>query len=473
MTTKQAAMDDLPAEMIFQVLRSLCLEDLVQFKLTSKRYLEIVSDFKIKKLKVDVSEVQSYSIDRCHSDLFLVQLTKPTLLHLQHLSIDCLQHFDLNELNCLTRLVSLKIEYELQEASKVCLHLSELRELEIVANQNCAISVRSTKLQTLTYHGGASLLRVHHPENVLTLNTDLPAKRRKLFRNVRYLRSSSKLDILSERTLLEMPDLKEIAYNGSFDDVFRACGNGGPKFLKPFMKKKKALGRFDLKVLFVSFELVDHKPIEDYKFAAFFSDYDGHTGPSMSFVFTHAISIQLIGTYNVWNVDYLELSQAFRFCIPKNFFSKFVGFEIVETSSFGEEELLWFLTYAPELKSLVMYGGLLSESFFHRLSESCSNKLKSLGLCLGELKSLRNLDLSTEFTQLGSLRFEMNLSLEDVKWVLGMRWSEKREFNLILKVEDKKSFFTKYGVMKRLDRDPLYCTEPRTVKTTQTWKKSS
>ena len=81
-TTESAKLDDLPAEMICEVLRRLSLEDLVRLKMTAKRYLQIVSDFRVKQLDVGFHKT-SESIDHCQPTLFVLQFIQPTLSRLQ------------------------------------------------------------------------------------------------------------------------------------------------------------------------------------------------------------------------------------------------------------------------------------------------------------------------------------------------------------------------------------------------------
>ena len=49
-TTEPTTLADLPVEMVCEVLRWLPLEDLVRLKMTAKRYLQIVTDFRVKQL---------------------------------------------------------------------------------------------------------------------------------------------------------------------------------------------------------------------------------------------------------------------------------------------------------------------------------------------------------------------------------------------------------------------------------------
>ena len=107
--TERATLNDLPTEMVCEVLSRLSLQDLVRFKMTTKRYLEILSVFRVNKLKVGVHEM-SNSIERCQPNLFALQFARPTLSHLQHLTIDAHPNpFDLNQLNRLSRLAQLTV----------------------------------------------------------------------------------------------------------------------------------------------------------------------------------------------------------------------------------------------------------------------------------------------------------------------------------------------------------------------------
>ena len=470
-TTEPATLNDLPAEMVCEVLRRLSLEDLVSLKLTGKRYLEIVTDFRVKKLKVGVHEM-SNSIEHCQPNLFVLQFVQPTLSHLQQLTIDVrLKCFDLNELNRFTRLVQLKIGSELSEGGQIRLDLPDLRQLEVACNRTREMRINSTKLEKLTYYGDGNLLQVEHPETVVTLNSDLQGELLSSFRNVRHLRSSSNLRILDERTLSDFPDLKELAYTGTLDEVWDAFEDGDQgwqniedlsPYLERFMAKKRALGRADLKVQFVSFELVDHKPIVDYKFRLYFSDYNDRTPGSFDLLSLQVHNYdQIIDTYPNPSINYDELWEEFRGRIPEDFSSKIVGIERIWSCSAylheEEEHLLRFLKSLPELKHLEANAEALSESFFCQLAESCSKSLKFMSLSLKRLENLRDLDFSAQFKVLDSLTLDMNLSPEEIRWLLNMSWFSKRQFDLVFRYEAPKTErWVQYGVMRRLDSEEAF-----------------
>lgn len=325
------------------------------------------------------------------------------------------------------------------------------------------MSVNSTKLQKLIYYGHGDLLKVEHPETVLTLDSDLPAERLRSFRNLRHLRSSSNLRILSERTLLNFPDLKEIAYTGTYDDVWEAFEGYErikelPPFLERFMAKKKELGRTDLKVQFVSLQLVDHKPIKDYRFDAFFSDYDDrYQGCSFGELELHAHNYdQLIDTVSTSEVYYNELMEAFGWRLPNDFCSKFVGIRCVNVHTshqLDEEHLLQFLQSVSVLEKFILSGRqTLSESFFRRLAECCSNSLHSMYLGLGDLVRLQNLDFSRAFGALNFFILDIELSPKEIRWLLDMSWPRKAKFHVIFQHMDPKSKrWIQYGVTRCLE----------------------
>ena len=153
--------------------------------------------------------------------------------------------------------------------------------------------------------------------------------------------------------------------------------------------------------------------------------------------------------------------QLFRGRIPDDFFSKFAGIKRVSVPQLyaGEEHLLWFLQSVPELKEFESHAVILSESFFHRLAESCSKSLRSISLYELELKRLQNLDFSSEFKVLSSLSLNMDLSLEKIRWLLNMSWHSKREFDLLIMYDDPKSknyWSVEYGVEGDLDEGEAF-----------------
>ena len=432
--TEPATLNDLPAEMVCEVLRWLPLEDLVELKMTAKRYLQIVSDFKVKKL--DVSNYER-SDSHCWPALFIHQLARPTLSRLQQLTIeDFPEHFDLNQLNRFDRLVQLKIT-RLPEDEDIRLDLPELREFEVAFNETCKLRINSAKLEKLIYNGknGGNLLQVDHPETVVYLDSDLSEEKLRSFRNLRHLRSSSNFYILDERTLSDFPDLKEIAYTGTYEDVndildeeFDGLNdlNYITRFLERFMARKKELDRTDLRVQFVSFELVDDKEIKDYKFEDFymclrFGAYNLYD--PVDEIYLHAQNYdQLIGTFETYRVDYCQLMRIFD-RIPDDFFSKFVGIWRVDAYDYEDEEhLLRFLQSVPNLREFEARAEIIGESFFDQLSESCSESLRSIVLTVEAKEILQNVNFPYLFPVLSKLHLEMDLSLEEFRWLLNMSW---------------------------------------------------
>ena len=462
-------LNDLPTEMVCEVLRWLSLADLGNLKITAKRYQQIVSNFKVKKLIVGDHET-SDSYGYCPPTLFTHQFARPTLSHLQQLTIDAYpENFDFNQLNRLDRLVQLKISCKLPKGEEIRLDLPELRQLEVAFNETCKLRINSTKLEKLTYYGDGELLQVEHPETIVSLDSDFPDEFLSSFRNVRHLRSSTNLLILSERTLLEFPDLKEVAYTGSFEDVYynddiTDIDELSP-FLERFMSKKRALGRADLKVQFVSFELVDHKPIDDYRFFKLFYDYEEYeympNGPFYLFDLYIINYDQLIGTAPIREVSYLKLMRHFHGRIPDDFFSKFAGIESVRAGQLyaGEDHLLWFLQSLPALKEFQSDVVNLSESFFRQLAENCSDRLQSIRLAEVDLERLLNVDFLGEFRALHFLKLKMKLSLKEIRWLLNMSWSNKREFHLRFEYEGPKSkshWPIEYNVKRALDSEEVF-----------------
>ena len=435
----------------------------------------------MKQLNIKLYEWNN-SIDHCHPKLFGRQLAQPTLSQLRRLTIDVHpRNFDLNKLNCLTRLTQLKIAYEPPKSQNpLKLNLPELRQLEITCNKTRELIVQSTKLEKLTYYGDESLLHVEHPETVLNLDSDLTDERLRSFRNVCHLRSSSNLWILDERTLLDFPNLKEVAYTGSLDDVWEAFELYSLSHLRPqewegiydlssylqrFMDKKKALGRTELKVQFVSFELVDHKAIEYYRFDDFYEhydyDYNRENPGSSEWLCLHANNYdQLMGTFHFSDLDYTNLMEAFHQRLPDDLFSKFLGIRSVDVreSQVDEEHLLWMLQSVPELEKLSLSVKILSECFFRRLAESCSKSLRSMKLYTNPMESLQNLDFASEFKALNFLLIYTNRSPSPIRWLLNMSWPNKRQFNLAFfgHWHPNRQQLLEYGVMSLLGGEEAF-----------------
>ena len=240
------------------------------------------------------------------------------------------------------------------------------------------------------------------------------------------------------------------------------------------MDKKKALGRTELKVQFVSFELIDHKAIEDYRFDDFYENYgydygyNTETRDSSEWLRLHVNNYdQLIGTFRIFDLDYTDLMEAFDQRLPDDLFSKFVGIRSVEVRGLqvDEEHLLWFLRSVPELEEFISYVNTMSESFFRRLAETGSKRLRSMKLGLNRLENLRNLDFANEFKALNVLRLYTKLSPSPIRWLLNMSWSSKREFVLVFLGHRHSGQLTDHGVMRLLDSEEacLYRGDSRFV----------
>lgn len=382
--------NNLPAELVLQnqILKRLSLTDLLNAKLVCKLWNWLISGIRIERLFVDadldVTERWFHSKRRCREselclpDQFVEQCKKPILSNLKYLKMNNrilwpskLWAFHLNRLNAFRQLVQLEIDYNLTGNLHLC--LPNLVVLSLGWNNNkCEIKLDLPKLKVLRYDGREDndRFRVEHPETVRVLESRLFGAKLAQFKGVECLRwTISENDILNESTLRNLKKLKELHYDltiGSYEyhgyeEVMQA--------LREFMRRKRELGRSDLKVYFCGLLLIA-EDLSDIDFGLKVKNGKYLVSPERLYM-THYDRLKT-DMELVWQVDYnllLSLVQV----LPEDYFDRFNGIrEVFAHCPVDEQHFLDFLKKNPLLKWLVLYDSNLSQAFFDCLPEFCS-----------------------------------------------------------------------------------------------------
>ena len=438
-----ATIDDLPAEVICcEILPKLSLNEIISCKSVSKRFYEIVSYFRAKRLLVNYKEA-SNSID-CHPDLFLFHLNKPILLHLQHLKIERYPtYFDLNCVNRLTDLKRLNIQNASHLKGRINLKLPNLIDFEFIYNGGCELVVDAVKLARLAYdqdsnaHGPLGSFELVHPQTVTTLETCFYGEQLKPFKNVRHLKSSREFKIFNTTLmgLSSLPELVEINYTVSYSHIFSHFGGWDRilPILKSFMDERRALKRTDLRVFFGGLELAADKAIDDYGFEQYNEDKEAFYLSN----YKHLVGIQPVHSVNYHHLmNYLasENSTSLKE-IPDDYFIRFKLVDGVEANGrVDQKHFTWFLScLKSNLRFLNLKNSLLNQSFYSQLPAFSS--LRSLKIT-EKLCPISSWNFISELKRTTFLCLNFELDLRQAKSLLNL-------------IKDRKQFFLNFEFKSR------------------------
>lgn len=463
--------NDLPPEMLQEILRPLRLIDLIELKLVCKLWNELISRMKINRLFVDadlLTRERWYYTNRpstgdvCCPDLFVAHCKQPMLSNLKYLRLDYevwdnqakkmkVIDFDPNEINHFRQLIQLDIEH--YEAGPLELRLPNLEILSMnwYHNKNpggCSFALSFDLFQQLTNF--IPFINLHHTvyvdcpkvrilgycefsendnlrlesyELIRMLDSPILGAKLARFRNLEVLRCTEyDQGFLDRSTLLNLPKLKVIYSGIGFGNY--DIGNFQPDVLqrlKEFMRQKRILRRDDLKVYFAGVLLID-EDLADIDFGLEQREGRDFISPEQLYMkHYHRLQDQLDF---VVNVDYSRLFSLVD-VLPDDYFHRFLNLKGVKAfCPLNERHFLAFLRQIYSLEWFSIYNSDLSQAFFDCLPEFCSltnfylfetdDNLSALGEPAGSSnKSEMQLDLSFlgKFKRLCFVQIERDLSL--------------------------------------------------------------
>lgn len=385
--------NDLPPEMLQEILRPLSLLNLVRLKLVCKLWNELISRIKIDRLFVDAdletkerwyyTNRPSGESDVCCPELFVAQCKQTMLSNLKYLRLDYevwdnqlkkmkVLNFDPNELNRFRQLVQLDIEH--YEAGPLQLKLPNIEILSMnwYHNKN-PVSVDCPKLRILGFCelSENDQLRVKNIDRVRVLDSPILGAKLARFKNLEVLRCTEyDQGFLDRSTLLNLRKLKVIYSGIGFGNYdIGNFKNDVLQRLKEFMRQKRILNRTDLKVYFAGLLLID-EDLADIDFGLEVREGRDFISPEQLYMkHYHRLQDQLDF---VVNVDYSRLFSLVD-VLPEDYFRRFLNLKGVKAfCPLNEQHFLVFLKQIYSLEWFSIYNSDLSQAFFDCLPEFCS-----------------------------------------------------------------------------------------------------
>ena len=469
-TQPATCIDDLPLEMVNELFKYLPLKHLVTCSLVNKRWHSIYVAFKVHRLAAtDEARYDSFLIkwshpdrtiqeeERCPLATFVRLAEQPLTEHHLLSNLKCLAlvgvlEFDLNKLNKFDRLVHL--ETRMPISSEVHLHLPKLKVLVFyLRNMRCALSIDCPQLSVLAYGEPADrkLLKVKHPETIRKLQTSMLGSKLAPFKSVECLVTRN-FDVISKATLQSLPALKELHYNESIENTFKAFTfefeilNRIRRTLEKFLEDVQVLKGSDFRFRFTGFPLTkamlnqidfgvqvfegyneddsDDESVED--------DMENPIHPDrVSNEYVYLRNQQLIdGPLEfLTELNYTSLISRAAGQISSGFCEKLTCVQSVYAKKVEDTaHFLWFLKQLRSLRKLKLKNSRLDQQFFDRLPASARSlaRLELLGDSWATEHQL-NFDFVSELSNLSRIKIENRRQFKSFR-SLADDWSIKMGF---------------------------------------------
>lgn len=453
---------DLPLEMLCEVLKQLCLADLIRCKRVCKDWNSLVSTgIKLSRLVVDRKRNERIrwhydnrpviALELCEPNLFLAKRNQPILLSLKSLKIYCeIDEFNQNDLNRFTNLLNLEITQD--QASDLSLSLPKLEFLclELCNHYDFEIAIDCPSLRTLRCEDDEFLylMKMKHPESVVELKTKHSESNLAQFTNLQRLITNDHEHF--EGILQELPGLREIRFDGEIESLiseFESTDLTGQlkELLRGFLSVKRSLKRKHLEVYFGGLHVTD----ESIERIDLNERPDEPEISNEHFYMKNYEHLQeRIGFVN--EVNYTRLMSLVDE-VPADYLHKFPGIYSVTVDGAirNEDHLLGFLRRLDDFDYLRLKNvSNLSQAFAERLPEACAN------LWNFELSDSLDLELDYSFVRrfqkLAFITLQQELSLRSAKSIINV-------FSESSWLQDALNFRCK-GVFYRIERpiDGLY-----------------
>lgn len=444
---RATSIEDLPPEMISEVFKRLKLKHLVTCSLVNKRWHSIYTSYKLQRLAVaDESRYDNYFVkwshsnrtireeERCRPAAFVGLVEHPLLSSLKHLVLAGAFEFNLNKLNAFDQLVHLEIKMPI--LSEVHLKLPRLKVLAYHFFNNLSpLSIDCSQLSVLAYVGeDANLLKVKNPETIRKLVTSMVGSKLAPFQSVECL-VTKEFDAISQTTLLSLPALKELRYNGNIERLFRAFNNAigtldrVRRTLREFLDHARVLRRgTDFRFCFSGFPLTK-ETLEQIDFGAqiyeIYDEDEESDGEDLSDEehvsneYVYLKNQQLIDPNDplefLIELNYTRLINCATGGIPSDFCEKLICVQSVSARRLhSADHLLWFLALLRSLRKLNL-NCVLGQQFFDDLPASAPSltRLVLIDRWASELRL--NFDFIANFSNILRIEIENQLSFDSFK----------------------------------------------------------
>lgn len=467
--------DDLPPEMLQEVLRPLSLLNLIRCKLVCKRWNELISRMKVERLFVDddleikkrwfYSNMSNKPWELACSQLFVAQHKRAILSNLKYLRLDYevsnddlkqpkVLRFDPNILNEFKQLIHLEIDN--YEAGELHLKLSNLEILSLnwFYNTN-SVSIDCPKLTIMRFweQPENDQLRMKHIDRIRVLYSSILGAKLARFKNLEKLYCDQYDQELPDQfTLSKLKQLKLIYCGLGFGryDIGRPFWDLQQR-IREFMRLKRVLGRKDLQVYFAGLLLID-EDLSDINFGLEVRESLEFISPEQLYMrHYHRLQDELDF---VVQVEYNRLFSLVD-VLPDDYFRRFLNLRYVDAiCPLNESDFLAFLRQIYSLECLSISRSDLTQIFFDSLPEFCS--LFTIYMTETDKPSVSSEELQLNFSffkkfrRLCFVEIEKNLSLSSLRSLFGAFEHQKNMF------EDKLSFYFRGELFEILKNTTSY-----------------
>ena len=453
--------NELPPEILSEVLRHLNLSELIEKKLVSKLWNELISsNVKIIRLVVDpynshynarwfhVNLPVDWYLEPCPPNLFLAQFDRPILSKLKYLRINAFDYetplIRPSDLNRFILLEHLEIELLREYTTDFEWTLPNLRVLKVqfyrlsaTEHRELQVSIDAPKLNTVFWDLS---LKLKSPETIRTLDADLNASELSPFQNVEVYRCRAEFNFINDDLIEQLPNLKTLDIYGDINNIRHAFGGIDEirQFLKRLLAIRRRLGRprlFFVGIEIKSDELVDNLDLRiNDRESSLWSEYSSE---HLYLSNNYPANLQDQLDY-VRGVDYTRLLSVTRNEIPTDYFKRF--FNIRDVFAFGviqdAPHFLTFLKGVEMLECLYLVKPALDQAFYDCLPTFCSIN----DFYLEERPEIElNFDFLGRFEPfIGMFRIDRDLKLQSAKSLPNLlkffkRSSGSRKFQFIFR----------------------------------------
>lgn len=388
--------NDLPPEMFVEILGYLNLSELVEKKLVSKLWNQLISsNLKISRLLVNECKnekdrwfavrrpVNEY-LEICHPNLFVSQFDRYILSNLKYLRIHLFEEnyeVPLQDLNRFALLEHLEIDTVIanQTPANFEWSLPNLRVLKVLffyqppSENKVQVNVDSPKLHTVCWSDELSL---KSPETVRTLDASLYDAKLSQFCNVEIYRFGGEHEFANDALIQKLPKLKILDLCGDINNLRHSFESidGIRRFLKQLLAHRRQLVRPELRLFFAGIEIQNETLVDSLDLRM--TDPEAPFSPQISnehlYLAVNPANLQDEIEF-VKDVNYSRLVSIAGYEIQPDYFRRF--FNIRDVLTFGQIQdpahLTSFLKEFKYVDNLCLVNPSLPQAWYDALPTYC------------------------------------------------------------------------------------------------------
>ena len=396
MASIETTIDDLPNEILYELLKYLNLPDLINCRLTNKRWKSISDITKVRQLiisdridefkdlwfdnsKRPINYKDAVSFDTFRSYIRLFNLKQNLLeLHVNYVIYSKMMgkwilEFDLSIFNGFVHLRELDLRFEnIPVNEQTSLNLPNLIrfKLELIKMCKSSVDLIAPKLEHL--YCDLNVIDVRHPESIrrftsIRICDDSSFDFHKItkMKNLEFLLIDSSFHrYRSFKDLSNLPNLKELHLD-LFDLSIDYHREDIKDDLLYFLRQKLIFGRDELTIWLLGVELTNEEMLEQY--------FSNSEMDHVNFQIKHYGDLFNNNVSDFYDAHYNKLIGLFGGQIPVDYISKFscIRSVYVKDQVTNQQHLIWFLSGLNYLQELCLNNTSFNQSFYDDLHAVC------------------------------------------------------------------------------------------------------